>query len=159
MSLFIGIDSGTQSTKAIVLDLESGKVVAEARASYQLIPNLPVGHMEQHPSPGSKRSTRSSSPSSRKSTARPSPASASPASSTASCRSTKTAMSSAPPSSGATPPQCPSARRSPKKLAGPKATLKKTGNLVLAGFRGQDRLVEEEGADYRRLRHVLLPHD
>lgn len=50
MSLFIGIDSGTQSTKAIVLDLETGKVVAEARASYTLIPNLPVGHMEQHPS-------------------------------------------------------------------------------------------------------------
>lgn len=49
MSLFIGIDSGTQSTKAIVLDLEDRKVVAEARASHRLIEGLPVGHMEQHP--------------------------------------------------------------------------------------------------------------
>src|SRR5687768_8000570 len=49
MSLFIGIDSGTQSVKAVVLDLDARKVIAEARASHQLIGNLPVGHMEQHP--------------------------------------------------------------------------------------------------------------
>ena len=49
MSLFIGIDSGTQSTKAVVLDLEQNKVIAEARAPHQLIAGLPVGHMEQHP--------------------------------------------------------------------------------------------------------------
>jgi xylulokinase len=49
MSLFIGIDSGTQSTKAVVLDLEKKKVIAEARAPHQLIAGLPVGHMEQHP--------------------------------------------------------------------------------------------------------------
>ncbi|HOF11000.1 MAG TPA: xylulokinase [Opitutaceae bacterium] len=49
MSLYIGIDSGTQSTKAVVLDLEQKKVIAEARAPHQLIGGLPVGHMEQHP--------------------------------------------------------------------------------------------------------------
>jgi xylulokinase len=49
MALFIGIDSGTQSTKAIVLDLAAGKVLAEARAPHSLIKGLPVGHMEQHP--------------------------------------------------------------------------------------------------------------
>ncbi|MFA5265299.1 MAG: xylulokinase [Opitutaceae bacterium] len=49
MSLFIGIDSGTQSTKAIVLDLEQKKVVAEARAPHTLISGLPAGHMEQDP--------------------------------------------------------------------------------------------------------------
>lgn len=49
MSLFIGIDSGTQSTKAVVLDLEQRKVVAEARAPHTLIAGLPAGHMEQHP--------------------------------------------------------------------------------------------------------------
>jgi len=49
MSLYIGIDSGTQSTKAVVLDLKTRKVVAEARASYDLIQGLPAGHMEQHP--------------------------------------------------------------------------------------------------------------
>src|SRR5258708_17120568 len=49
MSLFIGVDSGTQSTKAVVFDIESGKVVAEARAPHTLIAGLPAGHMEQHP--------------------------------------------------------------------------------------------------------------
>ena len=49
MSLFIGIDSGTQSTKAVVLDLEQNKVIAEARAPHLLIAGLPVGHLEQHP--------------------------------------------------------------------------------------------------------------
>jgi xylulokinase len=49
MSLFIGIDSGTQSTKAVVLDLGTRRVVADARAPHALIAGLPVGHMEQHP--------------------------------------------------------------------------------------------------------------
>jgi xylulokinase len=46
---FIGIDSGTQSTKAIVLDSESGEVVASASAPYDLIGGLPAGHKEQNP--------------------------------------------------------------------------------------------------------------
>ena len=49
MSLFIGIDSGTQSVKAVVLDLDARRVIAEARAPHALISGLPVGHMEQHP--------------------------------------------------------------------------------------------------------------
>jgi len=49
MSLYVGIDSGTQSVKAVVLDLDSGRVVAEARAPHRLIPGLPPGAMEQHP--------------------------------------------------------------------------------------------------------------
>ena len=49
MSLFIGIDSGTQSVKAVVLDLDTRKVVADARAPHTLIDGLPGGHMEQHP--------------------------------------------------------------------------------------------------------------
>jgi len=49
MSLFIGIDSGTQSTKAIVLDLAQRKTLARAQAPHHLIEGLPAGHMEQHP--------------------------------------------------------------------------------------------------------------
>jgi xylulokinase len=49
MSLYIGIDSGTQSVKAVALDAESGRVVAEARAPHTMIGGLPPGHMEQHP--------------------------------------------------------------------------------------------------------------
>jgi xylulokinase len=49
MSLYIGVDSGTQSVKAVALDLETGLVAAEARYPHRLIPGLPPGHMEQHP--------------------------------------------------------------------------------------------------------------
>ncbi len=45
----IGIDSGTQSTRAIALDVESGVILGAAQRSYGLIANLPAGHMEQHP--------------------------------------------------------------------------------------------------------------
>jgi xylulokinase len=47
--LLIGIDSGTQSTKALVVDAANGKVLGEAAFAYDLIPNLPPGAKEQHP--------------------------------------------------------------------------------------------------------------
>jgi xylulokinase len=46
---YIGIDSGTQSSKVIVLDAESGEIVASAQREYDLIGGLPLGHLEQHP--------------------------------------------------------------------------------------------------------------
>jgi xylulokinase len=46
---YLGIDSGTQSTKAIVLDLETGAILASGHQSYDLIEGLPAGHLEQHP--------------------------------------------------------------------------------------------------------------
>src|SRR5690348_13413037 len=46
---FIGIDSGTQSTKTILLDAEAGEVVAGASRHYDLIEGLPAGHKEQQP--------------------------------------------------------------------------------------------------------------
>ncbi len=46
---FIGVDSGTQSTKAIVMDGETGVVLGKASRSYGLIQGLPAGHMEQQP--------------------------------------------------------------------------------------------------------------
>jgi xylulokinase len=47
--LLIGIDSGTQSTKALVVDARDGKVLAAANQEYELIPGLPPGAKEQHP--------------------------------------------------------------------------------------------------------------
>ena len=47
--LFIGLDSGTQSTKAVVLDFETGAIVAQASEKYELIDGLPPGHLEQNP--------------------------------------------------------------------------------------------------------------
>ena len=48
-TLVLGIDSGTQSTKALVVDAKSGRVLGSASAAYDLIPNLPPGAKEQHP--------------------------------------------------------------------------------------------------------------
>src|SRR5215831_366775 len=48
-SLILGIDSGTQSTKVLVVDAKDGKVLASATQEYDLIPGLPPGAKEQHP--------------------------------------------------------------------------------------------------------------
>ena len=48
-TLLLGIDSGTQSTKVLVVDARDGKVLASAAREYELIPNLPPGAKEQHP--------------------------------------------------------------------------------------------------------------
>ena len=48
-TLVLGIDSGTQSTKVLVVDAKSGRVLGSASAAYDLIPNLPPGAKEQHP--------------------------------------------------------------------------------------------------------------
>jgi xylulokinase len=47
--LLIGIDSGTQSTKALVVDAKDGRVLGAGQQSYELIPGLPPGAKEQHP--------------------------------------------------------------------------------------------------------------
>ncbi|MGC3992017.1 MAG: xylulokinase [Chthoniobacteraceae bacterium] len=47
--IYLGIDSGTQSTKTIALDFDSGEILASAQAAYSLIEGLPAGHLEQHP--------------------------------------------------------------------------------------------------------------
>src|SRR6185295_11822691 len=48
-TLILGIDSGTQSTKALVVDARDGKVLGTGSQPYELIPNLPPGAKEQHP--------------------------------------------------------------------------------------------------------------
>ena len=48
-TLVIGIDSGTQSTKVLVIDARTGKVLGTGSQAYDLIPNLPPGAKEQHP--------------------------------------------------------------------------------------------------------------
>ena len=45
----LGIDSGTQSTKTIALDLDTGELLASAAQGYGLIEGLPPGHLEQDP--------------------------------------------------------------------------------------------------------------
>jgi len=47
--IFLGIDCGTQSTKTIALDWETGAILASAQKPYDLLPGLPPGAMEQDP--------------------------------------------------------------------------------------------------------------
>ncbi|MEI6036012.1 MAG: xylulokinase [Verrucomicrobiae bacterium] len=48
--IFLGIDCGTQSTKTIALDWETGGILASAQQPYGFLPDLPPGAMEQRPS-------------------------------------------------------------------------------------------------------------
>jgi xylulokinase len=48
-TLIIGIDSGTQSTKVLVINARDGAVAGEAARAYDLIAGLPPGAKEQHP--------------------------------------------------------------------------------------------------------------
>ncbi len=48
-TLFLGLDTGTQSTKALVVDPNRNEVVARASCPHELVAGLPPGHMEQHP--------------------------------------------------------------------------------------------------------------
>ncbi len=45
----LGIDCGTQSTKTIALDTDTGRIIASAAQAYDVLPGLPPGHLEQNP--------------------------------------------------------------------------------------------------------------
>jgi xylulokinase len=47
--IYLGIDCGTQSTKTIALDGDTGKIIASASRAYDVLPGLPPGHLEQDP--------------------------------------------------------------------------------------------------------------
>lgn len=46
---FLGVDSGTQGTKAVVMEGGKGKVLGQASVAYECIPGLAPGVKEQHP--------------------------------------------------------------------------------------------------------------
>lgn len=48
-TILLGIDSGTQSTKALAVDARSGRVLGTGSEAYALIPDLSAGAKEQHP--------------------------------------------------------------------------------------------------------------
>ncbi len=47
--LFLGFDVGTQSTKALVVDVARREVVARGSHAHTMVDGLPAGHMEQQP--------------------------------------------------------------------------------------------------------------
>ncbi len=90
--IYLGIDCGTQSTKTIALDADSGRIIASAAQSYDVLPGLPPGHLEQNPATWTEARRRHHPAGARDTSARGAAkcaASAFPASSTASFRSTQ----------------------------------------------------------------------
>ncbi|MEJ1971087.1 MAG: xylulokinase [Lacunisphaera sp.] len=161
MSLFIGIDSGTQSTKAVVLDLNEKKIVAEARAPHELIPGLPAGHMEQHPQDWTaaldqvigevatqvdRTRVRGIGISGQQHGFVPLDAAGEVIRPAKLWNDTSTLA------------ECAILT---KKLGGEKAAIRQAGLAFLPGFTAPKILwlKRHEPANYKRLRHVLLPHD
>ena len=50
LGYFVGVDCGSQGTKAVVVDGGDGNVVGSGYVAYELIEGLPAGHREQQPS-------------------------------------------------------------------------------------------------------------
>jgi xylulokinase len=161
MSLFIGIDSGTQSVKAVVLDLEQRKVIAEARAPHRLIEGLPVGHMEQHPQEWtSAMDTVIAAVAAKVDRARVRGIGVSGQQHGFVALDAKVEVI-RPAKLWCDTSTAPECALITKRLGGSKAAIRQTGNLILPGFTAPKILwlKRHEPANYRRLRHVLLPHD
>src|SRR5437899_4998768 len=162
-TLLLGIDSGTQSTKVLVVDARDGKVLASATQEYDLIPNLPPGAKEQHPhtwrdaaASGIRRSLRQAR---------------AVAAEVKAIGVSGQQHGFVPLDAGgevirpaklwcdtSTAPECDEIMA---KLGGMKKTVKTIGNAVLPGFTASKILwlKKHEPENYRRLATVLLPHD
>ena len=161
--LYIGIDSGTQSTKALVVSAKNGKVLGSGQRAYGLIKGLPAGAKEQHPETWKK------------------------ATAAAIKAALKEAKASAAEVKGigvsgqqhgfvpldkngevirpaklwcdtTTGAEC---EVITKRLGGLKKTISRVGNAMLPGFTAPKIawLKKNEPKNYRRLATVLLPHD
>src|SRR5437868_7877652 len=162
-TLLIGIDSGTQSTKALVVDARDGSVVGAASQAYDLIPNLPAGAKEQHP-----HSWRDATAAAIRSALRQAKAVAAEVK----------AIGVSGQQHGFVPLDkngevirpaklwCDTSTQAEceeitEKLGGSKKTIRALGNAVLPGFTASKILwlKKHEPKNYQQLATVLLPHD
>src|SRR6185503_5160723 len=162
-TLLIGIDSGTQSTKVVIVDARDGKVLASAGQSYELIPDLPAGAKEQHP-----HTWRDATASAIRQALRQAKATAAEIK----------AIGVSGQQHGFVPLDKEGEVIRPAKLwcdtstveecaeitavlGGPKAAIRSLGNAVLPGFTASKILwlKKHEPKHYRQLATVLLPHD
>src|SRR3989475_9967147 len=162
-TLILGVDSGTQSTKALVVDARDGKVVASTAQEYGLIPNLPPGAKEQHP-----HTWRDATASAIRIALRQAKAVAAEVKAIGVSgqqhgfvplekageviRPAKLWCDTS------TAPECDEIM---EKLGGRKKTIRTLGNAVLPGFTASKILwlKKNEPKNYQRLASVLLPHD
>ncbi len=162
-TLLLGIDSGTQSTKVLVVDAKTGAVHGVASQPHALIPNLPPGAKEQHPHDW------------RNATANAIKAALKAAKATAS---EVKAIGVSGQQHGFVPLDkagevirpaklwCDTSTSAEcaeitAKLGGAKATIKAVGNAILPGFTASKILwlKKHEPKNFARLATILLPHD
>jgi len=162
-TLVLGVDSGTQSTKVLVVDARLGKVLSSASESYDLIPNLPPGAKEQHPQDWINATAKAVKQALRAAKASAAEVKAIGVSgqqhgfvpldkSGAVIRPAKLWCDTA------TAPECEEIMR---KLGGFKQTIQKQGLAVLPGFTASKILwlKKHEPKNFAKLATVLLPHD
>jgi xylulokinase len=162
-TLILGIDSGTQSTKALVVDARDGKVLGAGSQSYDLIPNLPPGAKEQHPHTWREAAAAAIRQALRQAKAASAEVKAIGVSgqqhgfvpldkSGEVIRPAKLWCDTT------TAAEC---EEIMEKLGGLKATIKALGNAVLPGFTASKILwlKKHEPRNFARLATVLLPHD
>ncbi|MEM9446281.1 MAG: xylulokinase [Verrucomicrobiota bacterium] len=161
--VFIGIDSGTQSTKAIVLEGKNGKVLSEANATYGLIPHLPEGAKEQEPKTWVSAMERSIREAVRKSKIKPEQVKGIGVSGQ---QHGFVALDSdgnviRPAKLWCDTSTSNEANSLIKKLGGPKKVIALGGNSIPAGFTASKIawLKKKEPKNYAKLATVLLPHD
>ncbi|MCX7721608.1 MAG: xylulokinase [Verrucomicrobiae bacterium] len=162
-TLLIGIDSGTQSTKAVVVDAKNGRVLGMASVGYDLIPGLPPGAKEQHPHTWRDAAAKAVKAALKAAKARPAEVVAIGVSGQQHgfvpldkngevIRPAKLWCDTS------TAAEC---EEIMAKLGGYDATIKKQGIAVLPGFTASKILwlKKHEPQNYARLATVLLPHD
>jgi len=162
-TLLVGVDSGTQSTRALVVDAKSAKVLAAASQAYDLIPNLPPGAKEQHPHTWRDATARAIRQSLKLAGARAAEVKAIGVSGQQHgfvpldkngdvIRPAKLWCDTS------TAAEC---EEITARLGGLKGAIRATGNAVLPGFTASKVLwlKKREPKNYARLATVLLPHD
>jgi xylulokinase len=162
-TLFLGIDSGTQSTKVLVVEARRGQVVGEAARAYGLIPGLPPGAKEQHP-----HTWRDAAAQAIRSALKQASASAEEVAAIGVSGQQHGFVALDKEDSVIRPAKlwCDTSTAAEcdlimAKLGGAQATIRRLGNAVLPGFTASKILwlKRREPENFKRLRTVLLPHD
>ncbi len=162
-TLLLGIDSGTQSTKALAVDARTGRVLGSGNESYDLLPGLPAGAKEQHPHTWRNATSAAIAAALKSAKATAGEVVAIGVSgqqhgfvpldkSGAVIRPAKLWCDTT------TGPECDEIT---KKLGGQKAAIRGMGNAVLPGFTASKILwlKRNEPKNFARLATILLPHD
>src|SRR5437667_616137 len=162
-TLLIGIDSGTQSTKVLVLNADSGKVIAASAEPYDLIPNLPPGAKEQHPHTWRDATQKAVRKALALAAARPGEVKAIGVSGQQHgfVPLDKNGQVIRPAKLWCDTSTAAECNEIMAKVGGLKATIRTIGNAVLPGFTASKILwlKKREPKNYARLGTVLLPHD